>query len=289
MAKPTVWNTVSIVGVGLIGGSIGLALRHKKLARHVIGVGRRTTSLKKAMAKHAIDEATTNLVKGTSGADLIIVCTPIADVVKTVQEITLSCRPDALITDVGSTKGSIVAALDYHLRGRFPSSRGHFIGSHPIAGSEKSGPEHAMHDLFENRNVIVTPTPRTREDHLARLIGFWSSLGARVTQMTASLHDETMACVSHLPHLVAAALAGVTSKKHLSLVGTGWRDTTRVASGDAELWAQILSDNQKCTSQALDKLIDQLRAFRRAMERDQTNSLRELLQEGKAIRDAVGN
>ncbi|MFM2096158.1 MAG: hypothetical protein RIS70_3282 [Planctomycetota bacterium] len=289
MAKTTVWETVTIVGVGLLGGSIGLALHSRKLARQVIGVGRNQSSLKKALARHAIDVGTTNLEKGSRDAELIVVCTPIADVVETVKSAAKCCRPEALITDVGSTKASIVAALDYHLHGRFPSCHGYFIGSHPIAGSEKSGPEHASDSLFENRNVILTPTSRTREDHLSRLIEFWTSLGARTTQMTPAVHDETMACVSHLPHLVAAALAGVTAKKYLPLVGSGWRDTTRVASGDVELWAQIFADNRKWTSRGIDKMIDQLRAFRRAMEREEPNALRELLQEGKAIRDAVGN
>ncbi len=288
MTRKTSWETVAIVGVGLIGGSVGLAVRKRKLARRIIGIGHRVSSLRKASRLGVIDEGTTKLQKGVADADLIVVATPVDDIVPTVQAIARVCRLDALITDVGSTKATIVAALGTGSRCE-QVIRGTFIGSHPIAGSEKSGPEHANAELFSGRNVVITPTPQTDSALLTRLSDFWRRLGARVSQMTPAAHDEAMAAISHLPHIAAAALAGITPVQQLALVGTGWLDTTRIASGETDLWTAILLDNQRCTTQALDRLIDQLQAFRRAMERDQRDALKQLLQEGKIHRDAVGN
>jgi prephenate dehydrogenase len=278
------WETVAIVGVGLIGGSIGLALRERKLAGRVIGIGRRPESLKHAVAAGAVDETTQQLETGVSNAELVIVCTPVESVAGHVRQAARACPAGALITDAGSTKASIVRQLNSAL----PPSVA-FVGSHPLAGSEKNGCDHARADLFEGRVAIVTPTSKTREQDVERTADLWSALGASVMLMSPTAHDRALAATSHMPHLVAAAVARSTQRADLPLTAGGWRDTTRIAAGDAELWSQILSDNSGNVLKSLARFEKSLAAFRSAVERRNTRRLIQLLQEAKQIRDAVGS
>ena len=277
-------DSVAIVGVGLIGASIGLAIQQRKLVRRVIGIGRRQTTLNVARKRGAVTEATTDLEQGVAQADLVIVCTPVNKIVETVERTARACRPDCLLTDVGSTKGAIVAALEASLTG--PP---HFLGSHPLAGSENSGPEHGRADLLEGRVVVVTPTPRSRDEDLAALEQFWSSLGARVLRMSPAEHDEAVASTSHLPHLIAAAIAGATPTQYAALVATGWLDTTRIAAADPQLWRQILLDNRDQVLACLDRFDQTLAGLRAALERGDGTELEELLTTAKRTRDALGS
>ncbi len=270
------------MGVGLIGGSIGLALRERKLARRVIGIGRTQTSLDRAKSLGAVDEYTSDLPIGVREADVIVVCTPVDSIAPQVREIAGCCPPAALITDAGSTKQSIVAAVE---AGKQPRPR--FVGSHPLAGSEKSGVEFARADLFAGRVTLVTPTRRTDAADVARVCEFWASLGSLVMQMTPAEHDRALASTSHLPHLLASALAGSTLLEDLPLVAGGWRDTTRVAAGDASLWRQILLDNRQHVLKSLARFEKTLAAFRAALERDHGTKLEKLLQNAAEIRNAV--
>jgi prephenate dehydrogenase len=288
------WDTVAILGVGLIGGSIGLGLRKRGLARRIIGVGRRPASLRLARSRGAVTETTTDLTKGVAEADLVVVCTPVELVAAQVLEVRRHCPRQALITDVASTKESIVAAVvaSEAAAGQAKSNselRGVFVGSHPMAGSEKTGVRYASADLFVGRAVVVTPTPATPPTSLRRTIRLWKSLGARVTQMTGESHDEAVAAISHLPHLVASALAAVTPVEPLPIVAGGWLDTTRVAAGDVELWRQIFGDNRRRLVPCLDQYIKMLTQFRKALVEFDEPELRRLLQAGKERRDAVGN
>ena len=278
------WNTVAIVGVGLIGGSIGLALRRRGLARSVVGVGRRASSLRKARRYGTVTSTTTNLARGVAAAELVVVCTPVGLIAKHVREASAHCPPGALITDAGSTKAEIVAALRGDL-GRDVA----FVGSHPLAGSEKTGPEFAKEDLLEGRVVVVTPTRTTGRDRYAAVATFWSQLGARVIRMTPSDHDRALAATSHLPHLVASVLAASTSNGDLRLVASGWRDTTRIAAGDVQLWRQIFSGNRGHLLKSLGKFEKSLASFRAALERDDPVAIEKFLAMGKQTRDAVGS
>ncbi|MEX2139295.1 MAG: prephenate dehydrogenase [Pirellulales bacterium] len=278
------WDTVAIVGVGLIGGSIGLALRERKLARQVVGVGRRPESLQKAKAAGAVQRATQDLAEGVRDAELVVVCTPVRSIARHVREAAAACPEGALLTDAGSTKSSIVRQLN----GALPRSVA-FVGSHPLAGSEKIGCEHARANLFDGRVVVVTPTRKTREEDLQRTADFWSALGASVMVMSPAAHDRALAATSHLPHLVAAALARSTSEQDLPLTAGGWRDCTRIAAGDVELWTQILLDNPDNLLKALGRLERSLAGFRAAIERGNERRLDRLLKEAKRIRDAVGS
>jgi prephenate dehydrogenase len=278
------WNIVAIVGVGLIGGSIGLAVRQRKLAEKVIGIGRSPESLRKAVAAKAVHRTTQDLIEGVSNAELVVVCTPVESIPQYVYEAAGACPEGALLTDAGSTKASIVRRLERVL----PRTVG-FVGSHPLAGSEKTGCEHARADLFVGRTVVVTPTLASGKRDVRRITDFWSALGANVITMTPSVHDAVLATTSHMPHVIASAMARSTLPKQLPLTAGGWRDCTRIAAGDAELWTQILLDNRDNVLNSLDKFESMLAGLRSAIEQGDRRRLSHLLNSAKQIRDAVGS
>lgn len=278
------FETVAIVGVGLIGGSIGLALRRRGLAGRVIGVGRREATLRVARRSGAIDRGTTDLQRGVREAQLTVVCTPVAAIAASCREVAAACPAGALITDAGSTKASIVAALEGGLE------RGvRFVGSHPLAGSEQRGPEAARADLFEGRTVIMTPTRSTRPADYATIRRFWESLGAGVVRMAPEMHDRVVAATSHVPHLAAAAVALSVPSGQQALSAGGLRDTTRVAAGDPTLWRQILMDNRQAVLAALRPLEEALTALHEALRQGDADALERLLRKAKRKRDALGS
>ena len=275
-------SRIAIIGVGLIGGSIGLALRSRGLASEVIGVGRRTASLDRAKERGAVDWTTTNLVSGVEGADLVIIATPVGMIVDTVRAVA-AAAPRATITDAGSTKAEICRQL------REPPAPTHFIGSHPLAGDHRTGPEHARAGLFEGRTVVVTPEDHTPPGLVERVKEFWESLGAEVALLSPEEHDRALAATSHLPHLIAAALASATPEEWLQLAATGWGDTTRIAAGDPQLWTQIFTQNRAAVIDALRRFEHQLAAFDEAISSGDLAALTTELQEAKRIRDALGD
>ena len=278
------YETVAIIGVGLIGGSIGLAIRRHDLAEEIIGIGRRASSLGKARRLGAVDRTTTDLARGVTNAEMVVVCTPVARIVDLVREAARACPPGGLITDAGSTKVQIVAALD-----EFKNTNGRFIGSHPLAGDHNTGPEFARAELFDNRAVVITPTRRSRPADVRRLTRFWTRLGARVHSMSATEHDRGLATTSHVPHLVATALAAATPRTYADLVASGWRDTTRVASGDPELWQQIFVSNQPGVLRGLKRFEKEVASLRSALESKDARRLKQLLERAKQTRDALGS
>jgi prephenate dehydrogenase len=283
-------RSVAIVGVGLIGGSIGLALRARNLAEKVTGAGSRPATLEAAKKLGAITHVAADLKNAVADADLVVVCAPVGHIVEAVQKLAPHCRPGTLVTDAGSTKAEIVgqlaraAAADKNWSPQVP-----FIGSHPLAGNEKKGPQHATAELFTGRTVILTPTAESRQEDRARLAEFWSALGANVVEMPADEHDRALASTSHLPHLAAAAIAAATPEKYVTLTAGGWQDTTRIAAGDPVLWRQIILANRTNVLAALDDLSTRLTAWRQAIEAADAAKLEKLLAEAKRIRDAVGS
>jgi prephenate dehydrogenase len=284
------WNTVAIIGVGLIGGSIGLALRQRKLAQTIVGIGRRRESLEKALSRGCITQISTAIAEGVQQADLVIVCTPVESIAQHIAEAAAAAPAGCIITDAGSTKAQLVADAEKALAAKFPGKLP-FVGSHPIAGSEMNGPEAAQVDLFEARIAVMTPTDRTEPDAASAIEEFWQSLGADVIKMDPAAHDAIVARTSHLPHLIAAALAAITPNdgQCQPLIGNGWTDTTRIASGDPELWRQILLANRGPTLNALADFETVLRTWRHALESGNGQLLTQLLKEGKSRRDAVGS
>lgn len=284
----TRWEQAAIVGVGLIGGSIGLALRRAGLAKQIIGVGRSAANLQRAISRGAIDQLVLESAGELPEVDLVIVCTPVDHVAKHIAWWANSAANGALLTDAGSTKARIVADVDQQLHLHNPR-QARFIGSHPLAGSEKAGVEFARENLFDDRVVVITPTDHTSPSAIEEAQLLWKSLGAGVIPMTPTAHDEAVAATSHLPHVIAAALAAVTPTDLLKLAAGGWLDTTRIAAGDVALWQQILLENREPVLAALAKYETELNSWRRALEQRDASAIETLLQQGKTIRDAVGN
>jgi prephenate dehydrogenase len=274
---------IAIVGIGLIGGSVGLAARSRKLAKRVVGIGRSAARLVDAVSLGAIDEFALDLA-GVEGCDLIVVCTPVGQIASDVLSAAKIAKPGALLVDAGSTKAKLVAEIENSL----PKTV-EFVGCHPIAGSQRSGAHAARADLFENRLTIVTPTGSTSTGALKRASDFWKALGSRVVEMSPDHHDEVLATTSHLPHLLASAMAMTTPKEWLEFIGGGWRDQTRIAAGEPGNWMQIFLANREMLLRSLHGAEQNIAAFRAALESNDHSALQTLLIKGKEHRDALGD
>ena len=278
------WPAVAIVGVGLIGGSIGKALRARRLADRVIGVGRSRAGLVAARDSGAVTE-TADLATACAVADLVVVATGVAAIPEILDAIDAAARPGTLVTDAGSTKARIVAGWERRRRSR----RCRFVGAHPIAGSHRRGAKAAEADLFAGRVTVVTPAPRTPAADVAAVGDFWAALGATVFVMPPREHDRILAVTSHAPHLVAAALAAATPADALRFTAGGWRDSTRIAAGDPELWADILLDNAGGLAVAMKKFAGAVEQLLKAVAQGDRQRLVALLARAKEGRDALGN
>jgi prephenate dehydrogenase len=206
-----------------------------------VGVFRRKSTLKKALKRGAVTAATMDLAKGVKDADLVIIASPVRSIPSLAKEVLKHIKEGAVITDVGSTKAWITKDIARALNRRKDVF---FVGSHPMAGSEHAGVEFARQDLLEDSPCIVTKDKFTKRRALAKVIGFWKSLGSKVSVMTPDEHDRSVSLVSHLPHLVAFSLALAVPGKDLKYAAEGFKDTTRVASSDPKLWADILLSNR---------------------------------------------
>lgn len=270
------FGRVAIVGVGLIGGSIAAALRQRGLVDAVLGIGRTESRLQQAQQAGLVDEYTTSHA-GVADCDLMIVCTPVDHIAEDVQELA-AAAPQAILTDAGSTKRMICETMNQEMR---------FVGSHPIAGSEKSGFEHARADLFDGRVCVVTPTKDTTDDVEQTVTRFWEAIGMRVVRMSPQAHDEALAVTSHVPHVVAAALSSLLREADVPLTGTGFADTTRIAAGDPQLWTAILLQNRASVVRRVRELEERLRELRVFIEAEDTARVTAELTQAKKIRDAL--
>jgi prephenate dehydrogenase len=274
------FDQITVVGVGLIGGSVGLAARARGVARRLVGVDRDAAVLSAAERLGAIDAGTTSLAGGVAAAQLVVVCTPVDRVVEVVVDASAHA-PGAIFTDAGSVKGGLWAAVE-----RVTSGATAFVPAHPLAGAEKNGVAHARADLFENRVTVLTPERPGPE--VEAVAGFWTALGARVVRCGAAEHDRVLAFTSHLPHAVAGAVAGVTRPDWLGLSAGGFRDVTRIAAGDPHLWAAIFEANRPDVLAALAAFAERLNDFRALLTAGDRAGLVEWLAEGKQVRDALG-
>jgi prephenate dehydrogenase len=277
-------RTLAIVGVGLIGGSIALAARARGAADRIVGVDEDLDALDIARRRCSLDDCFEDVAGAARQAQLTIFCTPVDCIVEQTLTAAASCPPGALFTDVGSTKTTIVRALDERLPGHC-----RFIGSHPLAGSEKRGAGYAHERLLEGRVVVLTPTAKTSPQTLDEMRSFWQTLGTRVVVMSPEEHDRALALTSHLPHLVASTLAGVLPAELRNLTATGFRDTSRVAAGDPAMWAAIFLQNRDSILHALATLGGALDQFRAALEAGDRSAITALLTQGKRNRDALGS
>ena len=278
------WPTVAIVGVGLIGGSLGRGLLSRQLAQRVIGVGRSQASLNAARRAGAVTETTLDPA-AVAEADLVVVATGVRSIPGLLEAVDQAVRPGTLVTDAGSTKASIVAAWEKRRKHR----RGRFVGSHPLAGSHRRGPEAADAELFTGRVTVVTPALATPPNDVAAIGEFWSALGATVFVMSPREHDRIVAATSHAPHVMAAAIAAATPTAALPFTAGGWRDTTRIAAGDAELWADILLDNAGPLGTALGRIASAAERILAAVEAGDRRRLVNLLSRAKDARDVLGS
>ena len=279
---PDMAQRIAILGVGLLGGSIGLGLRAAGVDVHITGYGHRRPTLDSALEFGAIDAAATTPADAVREAELVILCTPVGLLRQMLQEIAPALRSGAVVTDVGSTKRSVVRAAQELL----PAGR-HFVGSHPMAGSEKRGIEYARADLFTGALCILTPTACTDPASLAYVEKFWQSLHMRTTRLSPEEHDAALADISHLPHVLAGALVAMQSPSVLPLAGKGFLDTTRIASGDAALWRDILLDNRDHLKQSISRLSAQLKMLQGLLSEDRAEELTRWLAQAADRRDQL--
>lgn len=278
---------VVIIGPGLIGGSLGMALRARRLAGHVIGVGHRHESLDRAIALGAIDEGALDPQAAVRDADLVLLAAGCGLIPLHANAVIPCMKPGAILTDVGSVKGAICQAVHQVLAGH-PGCGVRFVGGHPLAGSEQRGIAAARADLFTGALCILTPTLQTDPDNTAgpAVRALWESVGCRVREMPPHRHDELLAQSSHLPHVAAACLVNALHDDALEITARGFLDITRIASGDPGLWVDICLNNREPLLAALDALGDELRDVADALDAGDADSLRRILQRAKQRRDS---
>jgi prephenate dehydrogenase len=280
------WNKITLVGIGLLGGSLGMAVKRRRLARRVDGYVRRAASVIECRKLRAVDRASLDLPGAVAGADLVVLCTPLAQMKPLVKQLLPALKRGTIVTDVGSVKASVVKELETLVA----KAGGHFIGSHPMAGGEKTGVSAARADLFENAVCVVTPTKRTNRAALRKVERFWKSVGSRVLTLTPEAHDELVSRSSHLTHLVATTLANYVlnpalSKHQAALCANGFRDTTRIASGSPEMWRDIVLANRKQLRVSLDDFVRELQRVQAVLRRGRAREISRLFETAKAGRD----
>jgi cyclohexadieny/prephenate dehydrogenase len=276
--KPAV-ERLAILGLGLLGGSVGLAARARGVARSVVGSSRGRETLARARARGIVDHAIADPREAVEDADLVILATPPFAMPGLLREIAPRLRPGALVSDVGSVKGLLAETLP----GCLPPGVA-FVGAHPMAGGHARGLEHARADLFAGTVCVVAPGAGAGRGSVARLRAFWEALGARVVLRDPATHDAEVAWVSHLPHALAfafaRALAGAPPDA-AELIGPGFRDFTRIAQGDPELWSEILAANRKALAGPLQAAASRLAELARELEAGDAESLERLLTEAR--------
>jgi len=276
-----------VVGVGLIGGSFALALKAAGGVRRAVGVGRSRANLEQALAMGAIDDVADDLAAAVDGADFVLVTTPVGAMPDVFARIAPKLAPNAVVTDGGSTKQTVVAAARAALGARVAQ----FVPAHPIAGSDASGAGAATATLFRDREVILTALPETAPEAVARVRSAWQACGARVTEMTPRDHDAVLAAVSHLPHLLSYALvhelaARADATELFAHAGTGLRDVTRLAASHPEMWRDICIANREALLGELRRYQDTLAQLGALLEQSDGAGLERLFEAARAARRA---
>lgn len=277
------FGIVSIVGPGLIGGSIGLGLKKRGLASQVIGVGHRKTSLKKALDMGAIDKATQNLKEGVRQADIVILGTSVRQIPEMAKKVMPWMKGSSILTDVGSTKAHIVEKIEALRRKDVE-----FIGSHPLAGSERRGVEAASPDLFQGATCVLTTVGKNSRAR-KRIKELWEGLGAQVRFLSPEEHDRILAFTSHLPHLLAASLVNSVKAHQRPFVGRAFKDLTRVASSDPNLWVDICLENRVELLKAIKALQVEIKTFKEVLQKRDKRRLLSGLKKAKTSRDRLIN
>lgn len=280
------FHKVTILGVGLIGASLALALKKYGLSKTVVGYGRTQGNLIRAQEKAIIDSFELDPAKACDNADLIVFATPVGVFIDIAKQISRVLKRNAIVTDVGSVKGSLVRDME-----RLLSPHGLFVGGHPIAGSDRSGIDTASAQLFKQAKCIITPTHNTDKNALEKIIAMWRTFGSLVTLIEPEEHDRIYAAVSHLPHLLAYELVNTVAeinRSYLIFSGQGFKDTTRIASSQPELWRDICMHNRENLLAYIEVYKKNLDRVSRYLRDDDAESLIRDFQRARTLRERVG-
>ena len=286
-------EVVSIIGVGMIGGSFGLALKKKRLARQVVGIGRHIHKLKEAKRLGAIDSYTTDFARGVKDSDIVMAATPVGKIPLIVKRILPHLKDGCIITDVGSTKEKVVKKVQEILskssgRGRRPKVS--FIGGHPMAGSEKQGVRNARADIFSGTTCVLTPVDRSGEKAVKVVAGLWKGMGARTLLLKPEEHDYLVGYTSHLPHVLAFTLANLIGRvrkrdpRASRIIAGSISDMTRIAASNPEMWIDICLSNSKAISESINVTVKYLKKFKKSIEKRKKKELQDIFQKGRLAR-----
>ncbi len=283
------FDRIALIGIGLIGSSLAYDIRRLGLAREIVVATRSPDTLKRAEELGLGDRYTTSSQDAVKDADLVIVSVPVGASESVAKEISRSLKPGAIVTDVGSTKASVIAQMLPHMPANV-----HFIPGHPLAGTEKSGPDAGFPGLFEGRWCIFTPVADTDETALKRLRSFWEALGSKVDEMDAEHHDKVLAIVSHLPHIIAYNIVGtaddletVTESEVIKYSASGFRDFTRLAASDPTMWRDVCLHNRDAILEMLARFSEDLAYLQRAIRWGEGDKIFELFTRTRAIRRSI--
>jgi len=275
-----------IIGVGLIGGSLARALKKAGAVAEVVGVGRDVAHLEKAKAFGVIDDFETDIALAVNGCDMVVLAVPLGAMQSVFEQIAPVITNNMVITDVGSAKASVIKAANVAFK-NVPET---FVPGHPIAGTEKSGVEASFAELYENRRVIITPLKTSSEAATSKVRAMWQACGAEVIETTVEHHDEVLAATSHLPHMLAYSLvdtlAKMDSKNEIfEFAAGGFRDFTRIASSDPDMWHDICIANSDALVKMINKFSDDLQKLSKAIENSDSTYLKETFSRAKKARD----
>lgn len=283
------FDRIALLGIGLIGSSIAHAVRKRGLAKQIVGSARSAETRRVALEAGIVDEVTETSAAAVAGADLVVMCMPVGSYGTVAAEIGPHLKPGAVLTDVGSVKGAVVRDVAPHV----PKTV-HFIPSHPIAGTEQSGPLSGFAELFENRWFIVTPLPGTDEAVISRLESLWRAMGSDVDRMTPEHHDLVLAIVSHLPHLIAyttvataSDLEEVTKSEVIKYSASGFRDFTRIAASDPTMWRDVFLNNREAVLEMLGRFSEELSVLQRAIRWGDGDTLFNLFSRSREVRRSI--
>jgi prephenate dehydrogenase len=276
------FKQITIIGVGLIGGSIGLAIKKKRLSSCVIGVTAHENTLRKAIKYGAIDSGTLDVKKSILGSDMVILATPVDKVLNTLKNIAPHLSKGCIVIDVASIKGAIVRNAE-----RVVGRKGHFVGVHPMAGSEQRGIDKADGNLFKNAPCILTRTRRTDTKALRMVSEFWKTMGSKIYVLSPPEHDREISNISHLPHIIASALVLAAKPSSLEFAATGFKDTTRISASSPDLWVSILLANRDNVAKDAEDYIKQLKDIKNLIISGQKGRLRKKLLDAKKKRDKL--
>lgn len=273
---------ITIIGVGLIGGSLGLAVKKRHLASRLIGVTAHKSSFKKALKRGAIDSGTLNAKDSVAGSDMVIIATPVHKILNILKKITPYLKKGCIVMDVASVKGAIV-----HSAEKILGKKAHFVGAHPMAGSEERGIDKADGNLFKNAPCILTRTGKTSARALRIAFNFWKAIDSKIFILSPSEHDKRISTISHLPHIAACALSLAAKPSSMEFASTGFKDTTRIAASNPELWISIFLANRRNVAADIEDYLKKLKGLRNSIVRGQKGKLRKLLLDAKKKRDIL--